>query len=229
MLQQQEEQRRESDRILLAVCYANRGKLEDYWRTGDVIHTGKLTLAQLFTGLKKCDPDFVKFDLLRLLEVTELASQSAVDAGFVTGGRILTSSALRMAAFGGSGGGGGGNGYGGDGGVFSGAMASAEKVQVDYLELLRRLQRAIKLDRSAQVKQRIAAAMGESGAAGVGSGASGGGGGGGGGGAGGGLTKGFTLAGLMEPSIKNTDLANDMDSFRPSARGRYFLVVRCSI
>lgn len=84
MLQRQRVQQ-EKSRGVLQVCHAARGDLEDHWRVEDHVRTGMLTLAQLQRGMLKASKALRRGDLLRLLEITGLVGQEAVDAGFVTG------------------------------------------------------------------------------------------------------------------------------------------------
>ena len=84
MLQRQRVQQ-EASRAVLQICYAARGDLEDHWRVEDHVRTGMLTLAQLQRGMLKASKDLKRGDLMRLLQITGLMAQEAIDAGFVTG------------------------------------------------------------------------------------------------------------------------------------------------
>ena len=84
MLQRQRVQQ-EASRAVLEICYAVRGDLEDHWRVEDHVRTGMLTLAQLQRGMLKASKDLKRGDLMRLLQITGLMAQEAIDGGFVTG------------------------------------------------------------------------------------------------------------------------------------------------
>ena len=83
----------EKDSKMLERLFESRGLIEDNWRTNDPTHTGMISLSQLQKGLLKCNENrikksdliIVKSDLMRLLQLTDMMSQSTIDAGYVTG------------------------------------------------------------------------------------------------------------------------------------------------
>jgi len=75
----------EAARAVLQVCYHVRNDLEDHWRVEDQLRTGMLSLAQLQRGMLKSSPELRRGDLMRLLQITGLMAQEAIDGGFVTG------------------------------------------------------------------------------------------------------------------------------------------------
>jgi hypothetical protein len=103
--------------------------LEDFWRTNDHTHAGMLSLSQLQRGLLKAHTSLQKGDLMRLLQITDMSSQAAVDGGFVTGNTEDP---------------------GGQGGQ------EQDVVKVDYRELLRRIFSMEKQERGSTIKQRLA-------------------------------------------------------------------------
>ena len=135
MLQRQRVQQ-EASRAVLQICYVSRADLEDNWRVEDHVRTGMLTLAQLQRGMLKTSKDLKRGDLMRLLQITGLMAQEAIDAGFVTGNTGgETSVAYEQ----------GPNSM--DNGHEAAAMPSPEAVRVYFPELLHRIMSGEKRER----------------------------------------------------------------------------------